>query len=152
MPELPPLAVALRCAFCLELNEISIGESRNQTPCESCGRPFLIDRPVKVLDEDFDQTVLQAGVPVLVDFYADWCGPCKWVAPIMDEIARENQGRLLVAKVDTDLAQAVAARFEVRSVPTVVLFQRGAEVERSIGLEPEKLSAMVKIAIGAEGG
>lgn len=152
MPKPQSHTVSLRCGFCLTLNDLSLGGPSAHPSCESCGRPILVDRPVTVLDEDFDRTVLQAGVPFIVDFYAEWCGPCKWVAPIMDEIAQENQGRLLVGKVDTDLAPAVAARFEVRSVPTVVLFKEGVEVERSVGLEPEKLKAMVLQAVGEESG
>ncbi len=152
MPQAQANTVSLRCGFCLTLNDVSLGGPSAQPSCESCGRPILVDRPVTVLDEDFDQTVLQAGVPFLVDFYAEWCGPCRWVAPIMDEIAQENQGHLMVGKVDTDLAPDVAARFEVRSVPTVVLFKEGVEVERSIGLEPEKLKAMVLQAVGVGSG
>lgn len=144
--------VSLRCGFCLTLNDLALGETSERPVCADCGRPIFVDRPVTVLDEDFDQTVLAAAVPVLVDFHAEWCAPCKWVAPIMDEIAKDKQGRLLVAKVDTDLAPKVAARFEIRSVPTVVLFQDGVEVERSVGLEPEKLKTMVLQATGSEDG
>jgi thioredoxin len=84
---------------------------------------------------------------VLVDFYADWCGPCKLVAPLVDEIAREHLGRMLVAKVDTDRAQEVALRYGIRSIPTLVLFRGGEEVERSIGFEPERVRELVRRAV-----
>ena len=103
---------------------------------------MLLDRPVKVTDEDFDRTVLQSTVPVLVDFYADWCGPCKMVAPLVDELAGEYQGKMLVVKVDTDRAPEVSARYGIRSIPTLVLFEGGDEKERSLGFEPERLRSM----------
>jgi thioredoxin len=109
---------------------------------------MLLDRPVKVADEDFETTVLGAEAPVLVDFYADWCAPCKILAPTIDDIARENQGRMLVAKVDTDRAPELAQRYGIRGVPTVILFRAGEEISRSWGIEPAKLEAMVRDATG----
>ena len=142
----PTGRVTVRCSFCLTLNGVDVTRSGDRPICGSCQRPFLLDRPLKVSEEDFERTVLEAGVPVLVDFFADWCGPCKILAPTMDEIAGANQGRLLVAKVDTDHAQGVAQRYGIRGVPTVILFRNGEEVERSWGIEPEKLQAMVEQA------
>ena len=84
-----------------------------------------------------------SDAPVLVDFYADWCGPCRMVAPFVDEIAQENVGKLLVAKVDTDRAPNVAMRFGIRSIPTIVVFKDGKEVERSVGFEPQRLEALI---------
>jgi thioredoxin len=107
---------------------------------------MLLDRPVKVTEEDFDRTVVGAHTPVLVDFYADWCGPCKLVAPLMDELAREHTGRVLVAKVDTDRAPGVAQRYGIRGIPTLILFERGAEVGRSVGFEPDKVRALASKA------
>jgi thioredoxin len=105
---------------------------------------MLLDRPIKVAEEDFDRTVLQAESPVLVDFYADWCAPCRMVAPFVDEIARTHMGRLLVAKVDTDRAPNVALRYGIRSIPTLILFRAGQEVERSVGFEPERVRSLVE--------
>ena len=97
--------------------------------------------------EDFDRTVVGSEAPVLVDFYADWCAPCKYVAPLMDELAQTHEGTLLVVKVDTDQAPDVSQQFEIRSIPTVILFKSGAEVGRSVGFEPEKLRAMAEEAV-----
>ena len=138
--------VTLRCPFCLTLNAVAMSRAGDRPKCGSCERPLLLDRPVKVSDDDFERTVLQAGVPVMVDFYADWCGPCKMLAPTMDEIAAQNQGRLLVAKVDTDRAPDLAMKYGIRGVPTIILFRDGEEVERSWGIEPDKLKAMVEQA------
>jgi thioredoxin len=107
---------------------------------------MLLDRPVKVNEDDFDRTVLGAGVPVLVDFYADWCAPCKMVAPVVDDIARQRMGELLVVKVDTDFAPGLARRYGIRGIPTVVLFDGGTEVARSVGFEPDRLWQMVRRA------
>lgn len=108
---------------------------------------MLLDRPVTVSQDDFDATVLGASVPVLVDFYADWCGPCKMVAPLMDEIAQAQSGKMLVAKVDTDKAPLVAERYGIRSIPTVILFQNGEEMERSAGFEPERVKDFAEKAV-----
>jgi thioredoxin len=108
---------------------------------------MLLDRPLKVAQEDFERTVLGAGVPVLVDFYADWCAPCKMVAPLVDELAGEHVGRMLVVKIDTDRAPEVAMTFQIRSIPTLILFEEGKEVERSLGFEPERVRALTARAV-----
>lgn len=84
-------------------------------------------------DENFEEGVA-AGV-VLVDFYADWCGPCRMLAPIIEELAQEMSGKITVAKVDTDKAANVAAKFEVTSIPTIILFKDGALVKKVVGLK-----------------
>ena len=135
--------VTIRCGFCLKLNRVDLSKATQRPKCGECARPMLLDRPLKVAEEDFEQTVLGSSVPVLVDFYADWCGPCKWVAPLVDDIAQEHAGRLLVAKVDTDRAQGVAAKYGIRSIPTLIVFKGGEEVGRSVGVEPERLKDLV---------
>ena len=108
---------------------------------------MLLDRPYKVESEDFGKTVLEASPPVLVDFYADWCGPCKMVAPVMDEIARERVGELLVAKVDSDRAPDVVARYGIRGIPTIILFRDGEEVARSVGFNPQEIRGLAEKAL-----
>ena len=136
----------IRCAFCLSLNRVDMARARDRPKCGNCGRPMLLDRPVKIEAYDFDATVLGAEVPVLVDFYADWCAPCRMVAPVLDEIARESVGELLVAKVDTDRAQEVAGRYGIRSIPTLILFRAGAESERVVGVDADGLWRMARAA------
>jgi thioredoxin 2 len=143
----PEPAATVRCGFCAKLNRVDMARAADRPTCGSCGKPMLLDRPLKVSEEDFDRTVLGAAVPVLVDFYADWCGPCKMVAPLVDEIARANVGKMLVAKVDTDRAQGVAAKYGIRSIPTLIVFHHGAEVERSVGFEPERVRTLVQKAV-----
>jgi len=139
--------VTLRCSFCGTLNQVDAARAASRPKCGECARPMLLDRPFKVAEEDFQKTVLESSVPVLVDFYADWCGPCKLVAPLVDEIAREQLGQLLVVKIDTDRAPGLSQAFGIRSIPTVIVFKGGTEVGRSIGFEPEKVRALARQAV-----
>ena len=140
-------SVTIRCGFCQTLNKVDLARAPQRPKCGECGRPMLLDRPIKVQEEDFDRTVLRAAVPVLVDFYADWCAPCKMVAPLVDELATAHVGHLLVVKVDTDRAPTVAQRYGIRSIPTLILFKSGDEVERSVGFEPDRVRALAKEAV-----
>ncbi|MCH9611233.1 MAG: Thioredoxin [Chlamydiales bacterium] len=97
-------------------------------------------------DENFEEGVA-AGV-VLADFYADWCGPCRMLTPIVEELAQEMSGKMVVAKVDTDKAANVAAKFEVTSIPTLILFKDGAVVKKVVGLKDlDTLRALVNEAL-----
>lgn len=139
--------VTVRCPFCLTLNGVDLGKSGDRPICGDCAKPLLLDRPVKVSGEDFDRTVLGSEAPVLVDFYADWCAPCKYIAPLMDELAQTHEGSLLVVKIDTDQAPDLSQQLGIRSIPTTILFKDGEEVERSVGFEPEKLRTMADEAV-----
>lgn len=140
----PTQATTLRCPFCLTLNKVDMSKAAGGPHCGKCGKPFLLDRPFKVAEEDFDRTVRKASVPVLVDFYADWCAPCRMVAPLMDEIAKRSVGRLLVAKVDTDRAPSVALTLGIQSIPTVILFHGGKETRRAVGFDPHIIRSMAE--------
>ncbi len=88
-------------------------------------------------DATFDEEINSSTEPVLVDFWAEWCGPCKMIAPILEEIASENTGKLRIAKLNVDEAQAIARRFEVMSIPTLILFKDGEPVKRVVGAKPK---------------
>lgn len=123
----------LRCAFCLKLNRVDMDRASDRPTCGECGRPFLLDRPVKIAGEDLERVVRETDVPVLVDFYADWCGPCKIMAPVLDELAADQMGSVLMAKLDTDANPQVASAMGIRGIPTLILFRDGAEVARETG-------------------
>jgi len=129
-------SATLRCSFCLKLNRVDVGRADDRPKCGECGRPFLVDRPVKIAGDDLERVLSESNVPVLVDFYADWCGPCKIMAPVLDSFASDHTGELLVGKVDTDAAPAVSARYGIRGIPTLILFRDGAEVSRQTGAVP----------------
>src|SRR5688572_33187647 len=94
--------LTLHCQFCGTWNRIDAARAADKPKCGKCGTPMHLDRPVKLDDDTFQRTTSEAQVPVLVDFYADWCGPCKMMAPFVDEVAARYVGRALVATVDTD--------------------------------------------------
>lgn len=125
--------VTLACQFCTTLNRVDPARHADRPKCAQCGKPFLIDRPVKVSQEHFDKSVLEAEVPVIVDFYADWCGPCRAMAPMLDEIARDKAGELLVVKVNTDAAPTVSARYGIKSIPYFARFEKGEVVKTAVG-------------------
>ena len=129
----------VRCVFCDTLNRVDLERLENQPKCGNCGRPILLDRPLPVTDAAFERVITDTEVPVVVDFYADWCGPCKKMAPVFDDFARERQGQLLVAKLDTDRNQATAQRFNVRGIPTLIVFKKGKEVARQVGAVPRAM-------------
>ncbi|MCC2956842.1 thioredoxin TrxA [Massilia sp. IC2-477] len=86
-----------------------------------------------ITDANFDTEVLKSEHPVLVDFWAEWCGPCKMIAPILEEVAQQYEGKLVVAKVDVDANQAVPAQFGIRGIPTLILFKNGAPAAQKVG-------------------
>ncbi|MEN6458608.1 MAG: thioredoxin [Thermoguttaceae bacterium] len=92
----------------------------------------------EISDQDFQNEVLQSAEPVLVDFWAPWCGPCRMIAPIVEELARDNQGTLKVAKVNIDDSPNTAATFGVSSIPTLMIFKGGEVADRFVGVQPKK--------------
>ncbi len=99
---------------------------------------------VKVNDSNFEQEVLKSNVPVLVDFYADWCGPCKMLSPTVDEVAEENDD-IKVVKVNVDESQETAVKYQVMSIPTLVVIKNGNEINRSVGvIDKEEILSMIK--------
>lgn len=134
----------LPCPACGRANRVSVARLDNGPRCGHCGTPLTTDRPVEVSDRTFGAVTGGPDLPVIVDFYADWCGPCKTMAPLLDQIARERIGQVVVAKLDTDQNQQTAGRFGIRGIPTVIGFVGGREVAREVGAVPkQRLDMMV---------
>ncbi|MET0379279.1 MAG: thioredoxin TrxA [Spongiibacteraceae bacterium] len=108
----------------------------------------MSDAIVHVTDASFDDEVLKSDVPVLVDFWAAWCGPCKMIAPILDEIAKEYAGKVKIAKVDVDANNDTPAKFGIRGIPTLMLFKQGAAAATKVGaLSKTQLNDFIKTAL-----
>ncbi|HEY5982655.1 MAG TPA: thioredoxin [Anaerolineales bacterium] len=99
----------------------------------------MIDEPIHVTDSAFEKSVLQSTLPVIVDFWAPWCAPCRMVAPTLEKIARENAGKLVVAKVDTDENPEWAGKYGVQGIPTILFVSAGKVVQRQVGALPEAM-------------
>jgi thioredoxin 1 len=99
----------------------------------------MLSEPVHVTDAVFEKTILQADIPVIVDFWAPWCAPCKMVAPVLDKLAKEHAGKLLVAKVNTDENPEWATKYGVQGIPTMLFVAKGKIVHRQVGALPEPM-------------
>jgi thioredoxin 2 len=131
----------LRCQFCQSWNRIDVSRAADKPKCGKCGKPMLLDRPIHLDDETFARTIAESEVPVLVDFYADWCGPCKMMAPSVDQLAANYSGRAIVAKLNTDLAPNATRPFNIRGIPTTIVFIGGKESARQSGAMPYQMLA-----------
>lgn len=128
--------VTLNCQFCDAWNRVEATRAADRPKCGKCSKPMLLDRPIHLDDETFARTIAGSDVPVLVDFYADWCGPCKMMAPSVDQLAAKFVGRAVVAKLDTDASQQTASSLQIRAMPTTIVFNGGKEVARQMGAVP----------------
>jgi len=99
----------------------------------------MVEEPIHVTDQAFEKSVLQSDIPVIVDFWAPWCGPCKMVAPILDKLAKEYAGKILITKVNTDENPEWAGKFGVQGIPTMLFISEGKVLHRQVGALPERM-------------
>jgi len=124
------------CPQCRATNRVPSARLTDDPVCGRCAKPLLDGRPVELGDADFDAVTQKTDLPIVIDFWAPWCGPCRSMAPQFEQAARQLKGRALLAKVNSDDNPKVAQRFAIRSIPTLVRLERGREVGRRSGALP----------------
>ncbi|HKO97190.1 MAG TPA: thioredoxin [Pyrinomonadaceae bacterium] len=134
------------CSSCGTRNRVVASKSEAMQPrCGKCGQPLKVAsasaEPLVVTDESFQRDVLGAPGLVLLDCWAPWCGPCRMVGPIMDQLARESDGRYRIAKLNVDENPRTASQFQIQSIPTMLLFKDGKLIDRLIGAQPKQAIA-----------
>jgi len=132
------------CSNCGAQNRVDEARlAKGEAKCGRCGQKLTganDSKPVNITDQTFEREVLQArGRPVLVDCWAPWCGPCRMVGPILDQLAAESEGRYRIAKLNVDDNQQTAARFQIASIPTMLIFKDGQLIDRLIGAQPKEV-------------
>jgi thioredoxin 2 len=134
----------LVCGACGAVNRVPPDRLPDAPNCGKCHAPLLAGDPVELTETTFDRFVARNDLPVVVDFWAEWCGPCKMMAPVFAQAAREQRTRFRFAKLDTDAQGAIAARYGIRSIPSLLVFRAGQEVDRVAGaLDPARLRAFL---------
>ena len=129
----------LRCPACGATNRVSADKLTQglKPKCGRCQAALPVEKPITVTDASFAQDVERSPLPVLVDAWAAWCGPCRMIAPIIEELAAEMLGRMTIAKLNVDENPRTASRFGLRSIPTLLIFKDGREVDRIVGVQPK---------------
>ena len=145
-----PAVLQIPCARCGAANRVPEDRLTDVPVCGRCQARLFGEHPAVLDDGSFEGFVGRSDLPVLVDFWATWCGPCRTMAPHFARAAEEHTGRVLFAKLDTDLASATAQRFEIESIPTLILFRGGSPVARQIGaLGAEEITGWLAQKLGS---
>ena len=128
-----PDALHVVCPHCHTTNRVRQGDLANAPDCGNCHKALFTGHPAALDEAAFERHLARNDIPVLVDFWAPWCGPCRQMAPALEQAAAQLEPKVRIAKVNTDEAQSLGARFNIRSIPTLALFVNGREVARQAG-------------------
>ncbi len=138
----------IRCTKCGAKNRVPENRISESPKCGKCGTPLrleVFDAPVNVTDANFDRAVMKSSVPVLVDCWAPWCGPCRAVAPILDDLAKIYRGRLKIAKINMDENPGTGSKYRIQSIPTMLFVKNGNLIDQVTGALPkEALEVRIK--------
>jgi thioredoxin 2 len=126
----------LVCPHCGAINRVPAERLGDQPKCGKCGSQVLPAAPIELTAANFDRFLSRDGLPILVDFWAPWCGPCKQFAPTFAQMAGQYAGKVRFVKVDTEAEQTLAVRHQIRSIPTLAVFKAGQELDRASGAMP----------------
>lgn len=121
------------CPHCLKVNNIPKKDEYKKANCGGCKNSLLENKVIEATTSNFDEIVVNSEIPVVIDFWASWCGPCKMMAPVFKDVAKEYPLKVLFVKVDTEQEQNLSAKFAIRSIPTIVMMKDGNEIDRISG-------------------
>ena len=143
-------SLLIRCGCCGAQNRVSAGKEKGAPVCGKCKTPLAPEaRPVIVTDANYAAEVESSPLPVLLDLWAAWCAPCRMIAPVVEQIAREFAGKIRVGKLDVDQNPQTAARFNVQGIPTLLILKNGREIDRIVGAaSKETILARLKNIVG----
>lgn len=142
--------IHVTCPTCATTNRVPAEKLSAGGTCGKCGRPLFNQRPVELTRSNFDRMIKNNDIPVLVDFWAPWCGPCKMMAPAFEQAAQQLEPNVRLGKLNTENEQAIAARYNIRSIPTLAIFKNGKVVAQQAGaMNLNQLLAWSRSQIGS---